>query len=284
MKKQTKLILGLGTFAMCAAAAISVTIGLHQKEAFSSVSAEYTVYKYNNLNFDGRIDAAASGKNFKGVDGHHFEITACPGTTDWHVTLFNYDGDWSLTVGKQYKLEFEYKIDSAAADTFKLISSCRFQKDGPDKPDKPDALDIYGEYVVDRVDYGKYLKSEHTFTANVENPEIDIHLGLNKGAFNVFIRRVEVTLVETSEVVSSTYLESPNDFQNRWNNAHDNRALCDASDDSVKALLKLYSELVPWVRGDVNAKTALYPYGDDPASTLGEQIAYFATRVQVSFQ
>ena len=277
---KAKTFLGFGLVAMGAVAAIAVATGVHKNEMTIGTVAEDTVYNYNHLNFDGRIDGAATGNQFKGVDGHHFEISSCLGTKDWHVTLFNYDGDWTLTVDKQYKLSFEYKINSATADEFKFVSSCRFVKAEPE--DKPDAAGIYGEYVVERANYGKYLTSEHTFTAKVVHPEIDIHLGKNAGAFDVFIRRIVVTEVDTKDVVSETYLESPGDFAKRWNTANEGnegKALCTADEAVVKELLKRYSELVPWVRNDVNV---LVP-ANDPSSTLGAQIAYFASRVHVSF-
>ena len=250
------------------------------QSVFSKASAENEVYKLNTkLNFGAEYvaDTGAAGDKYNGVDGYHFVATASSSSgTDWHIKMWNFGGDWSLTVDTKYTLTYEIKVVSSPNATFNVIAAAG---DG--------VKDMWREDDIPAADYGKYLTFSTDFTATKVNGQFELHFGKNtleaEKTFEVLVRRFEVRVKDSAEVFASCYLESPNDFQNRWNTAHAEKGLCDASDETVKALLKLYTELPTWARDQVRAKTALYPY-EGKGVTLGDQIDYFAERVHVSFE
>lgn len=246
------------------------------------VSAENEVYKLNTkLNFGGEYvkDTGAAGNKYNGADGYHFVATASSGT-DWHIKMYNFGGDWSLTVNTTYTLTYELKVVSCPNDSFSVVVCAG---DG--------AKDMWERKIIPTADYDKYLTFSNEFTATSEHGQFELHFGENtlnteiepKQTFEVLVRRVEVKVKGSEEVFASCYLESPGEFEKRWNKAHENKGLCDASDSDVKALLKLYSELPAWARTDLRAYDATQTV-EGKGKTLGDQIDYFAERVHVSFE
>ena len=263
------LIAVMFTFASLAVA-VSMNNG-SAKNVFET-QAVNEIYQLNTVNWEKEIvseNPTATGSVFNGIDGVHFVITECAGTTDWHIKMWN-TTNLSLVASTQYKMRVDFDVVSLTGE-----NKLNFITNGNN-----------AEGLWTDVNYSQGYNQVHeaTFTATDANPTLEIHFGKTPGAFEVVVKRIIISEAVSGNVVRRTYLESDGDFANRWKAANHELDLCDASDSDVKALLRSYADLLPWVRENFDAMSDTNHYDGSSSTTLGAEVAYFAARHNVSFE
>ena len=219
-----------------------------------------------------------SGYQYSGGNGYHFELLKSTGGLDsgkdWRIKMWY--NDVAVTKDHNYRLHVDFDLKSKTNDLY-FVSTISNTSAGNFK-----------RQTFDTVADG--LTFENDFTASTtDNSAVELHFGETVGAFHVVITKVVITdLSDDNKEVLSTFFEAPYDFAQRWNTANADAALCTANDADVKALLRLYADLVPWVRDDLADaekhkanNVEAYPQFND--SSLASSVNYFAGKLNIIF-
>ena len=265
---------GLTALGIFAVGAAGFAIINHTNIKMPAVYAENTVYKLNTLNWgDKRIQDTATGAAFDGIDGYHFVISECAGTTDWHISLSTFE---SLALAQgTYNLNVKFDVVSLTGSN-KLNFIVNKRGDN--------VQDAWSEKNYDK-GHNQSQDSEIVISADNVGKEqkIEFNFGKTAGAFEIVLKEITITNKSTLEEAHYSYLESKNDFKNKWNTANEDSAFCSDSESTVKGYLKKYAGLVDWIRNDFRNIEQENRY-DGTASTLGAEVDYWATKLNVQFE
>ena len=263
------LLGGLAALSILAVAAVGFASVNRSSINMSAAHTDSTVYKLNRINWEKEIVSPVTGDAYNGVDGIHFNVTSCPGDTDWHVKMWN-SSNLSLDTGTVYKMHVDF-------DVVKLTggNKLHFITNGNNAE---------GLWTDVQYNQGYNQAHEATFTATAENPTLEIHFGTTPGEFEVVVKRIVISVNSSDEEVRRSYLEDYGEFAKKWKSANHELDLCDDSDDTVKALLRNYADLLPWHREQFDAVVEKDHYDGSKDTTLAAEVAYFAARVNVEFQ
>ena len=269
------LLSALSALSILAVAAVGFASVNRSSVNMPAAHADSTVYKLNTLNWGNkRIENTAKGKAYEGKDGYHIIISECAGTTDYHISLSTFEslalaqGTYNLNVKFDVlSLTESHKLNFIVNKRGNNVQSAWSNKDYDEGYNQSQDSDI----VISEDNVGKDQKVEFNF-------------GNTVGAFEIVLKEITITNKSTLEEAHYSYLESAEDFKNKWNAANEDSAFCSAGESTtVKGYLKKYAGLVDWIREDFR-KIAQDNRYDGTASTLGAEVDYWATKLNVQFE
>ena len=268
------LLGGLAALSILAVAAVGFSSINRTNANMPAAHADSTTYKLNTLNWDDkRIEGTATGEAFDGIDGYHIVISECAGTTDWHISLSTFE---SLALAQgTYNLNVKFDVLSLTGDNqLNFIVNKR-------------GNNVQDAWSNKDYDEGKNQSQDSDIVISEDNvgkeQKIEFNFGKTVGAFEIVLKEITITNKSTLVEAHYCYLVSPTDFKNKWNKANENGAFCSDEESTVKGYLKKYAGLVPWIRENFRNIEQENRY-DHTASTLGAEVDYWATKLNVQFE